>query len=157
MSRLHTADPLMPRLRLILVLFALLLPGFTANAAQSATKRHEPLEVGDQVALYARKFVGVPYSYGGMSPRSGFDCSGLVAFVYRHFGIALPHYTVAQFAEGRHIRRPRLRPGDLVFFGLGHVGLYVGQGRFIHAPHTGARVRIDSLSGWRLTGARRVT
>jgi cell wall-associated NlpC family hydrolase len=151
----------MPRLRLILVLFALLLPGFTANAAQSATKRHEPLEVGDQVALYARKFVGVPYSYGGMSPRSGFDCSGLVAFVYRHFGIALPHYTVAQFAEGRHIRRQRLQPGDLVFFGLGHVGLYVGHGRFIHAAHTGARVRIESLGHgwwrWLLSGARRIT
>ena len=151
----------MPRLRIILVLFALLLPGFTANAAQSATKRHEPLEVGDQVALYARKFVGVPYSYGGMSPRSGFDCSGLVAFVYAHFVISLPHYTVAQFAEGRHIRRPRLRPGDLLFFlGLDHVGLYVGRGRFIHAPHTGARVRIDSLHGWwrtQLIGARRVT
>ena len=147
----------MPRLRLILVLFAFLLPGFTANAAQSATKRHEPLEVGDQVALYARKFVGVPYSYGGMSPRSGFDCSGLVSFVYRHFGIALPHYTVAQLSTGRHIRRRRVRPGDLLFFGLGHVGLYLGNGRFIHAPHTGARVRIERLSRWHLTAVRRVT
>jgi cell wall-associated NlpC family hydrolase len=147
----------MPRLRLILVLFALLLPGFAAKPAQSATKRHEPIEVGDQIALYARKFVGVPYSYGGMSPRSGFDCSGLVAFVYRHFGIALPHYTVAQLSEGRRVRRGRLRSGDLLFFGLGHVGLYLGNGRFIHAPHTGARVRIERLGRWHLTAVRRVT
>jgi peptidoglycan DL-endopeptidase CwlO len=147
----------MPRLRLILVLFALLLPGFAAQAAQSATKRHEPLEVGDQVALYARKFVGVPYSYGGMSPRSGFDCSGLVSFVYRHFGVVLPHYTVAQLSEGRHVPRRRVRPGDLLFFGLGHVGLYLGHGRFIHAPHTGARVRIERLRRWHVTAVRRVT
>jgi len=148
----------MLRLRLIIVLFVLALAGFGANAAHAApTKQETRVEVGDEVARYARKFVGVRYRWGGMSPRSGFDCSGLVAFVYRHFGIPLPHYTVAQLAEGRHVPRRRVRPGDLLFFGLGHVGLYVGHGRFIHAPHTGARVRVESLRGWRLTAARRVT
>ena len=101
-----------------------------------------------RIAGFARRFLGVRYSYGGTSPRSGFDCSGFTRFVYAHFGIALPHYSVAQFGLGRHVARTGLRPGDLVFFdGLGHVGLYIGGGRFIHAPHTGTRVSIDSLAG----------
>ena len=108
---------------------------------------------------FARRFVGVPYRYGGASPRSGFDCSGFTRFVYAHFGIPLPHAAAAQFALGQRVSRSALRPGDLVFFdGLGHVWLYLGGNRFIHAPHTGARVEIDSLSGWfsaRYDGARR--
>ena len=91
-----------------------------------------------------------------MSPRTGFDCSGLVVFVYRHFGVSLPHDTVWQLSTGRHVPRRRLLPGDLLFFGLGHVGLYAGHGRFIHAPHTGARVRIERLRRWRVTDARRI-
>ena len=112
------------------------------------------------IVRYARHYLGVPYSYGGTSPRSGFDCSGFTRFVYAHFGIALPHYSGAQFSMGRRVARAALRPGDLLFFdGLGHVGLYVGRGRFIHAPHTGTRVSIDSISGWyagRYDGARRL-
>jgi len=148
----------MLRLRLIIVLFVLALAGLGANAAHAApSKRQKRIEVGNEVVRYARTFLGVPYRWGGMSPRSGFDCSGLVAFVYRHVGIRLPHYTGGQFTRGRHVLRRRLRPGDLLFFGLGHVGLYVGHGRFIHAPHTGARVRIERLRSWHLTAARRVT
>jgi cell wall-associated NlpC family hydrolase len=112
------------------------------------------------VVRFARHFIGTRYVYGGTSPRSGFDCSGFTRFVYSHFGISLPHYSGAQFYRGRPVSRRGLRPGDLVFFdGLGHVGMYVGNGRFIHAPHTGTRVEIDSLSGWygaRYDGARRV-
>ncbi len=150
----------MLRLRLTLVLFLLALAGSAANATSAAPSKHARVDVGVRVASYARTFVGAPYRYGGMSPRSGFDCSGLVAFVYRHFGIALPHYTGGQIAAGRRVRRRSLRAGDLVFFGVGHVGLYVGRGRFVHAPHAGSRVRVESLwHGWyggRLTAARRV-
>jgi peptidoglycan DL-endopeptidase CwlO len=113
-----------------------------------------------KVVRYARHFLGIPYVYGGTSPRSGFDCSGFTRFVYAHFGIALPHYSGAQFGMGHRVSRAGLRPGDLLFFdGLGHVGLYVGHGRFIHAPHSGTRVSIEPLSGWyagRYDGARRL-
>jgi cell wall-associated NlpC family hydrolase len=123
-------------------------------------KLQQNFAFGKRVVGYAKKFLGVPYVYGGSSPRSGFDCSGFVRFVYAHFGVSLPHSSYAQFGDGRRVSRGGLRPGDLVFFdGLGHVGLYVGNGRFIHAPHTGTRVRIETLAGWyssRFVGARRV-
>jgi len=98
----------------------------------------------------AEQYLGVPYVWGGASP-SGFDCSGLVMYVYGKLGVSLPHYTVSQYdyANGVHVPRSALQPGDLVFFdGLGHVGIYIGNNEFIHAPHTGAVVSIDSLTGW---------
>ena len=110
------------------------------------------------VVSYARHFLGVRYVWGGTSPRSGFDCSGFTRFVYAHFGIALPHYSGAQFEMGHRVSHGALKPGDLVFFdGLGHVGLYIGGGKFIHAPHTGARVSIETLAyHGRFVGARRL-
>jgi cell wall-associated NlpC family hydrolase len=109
---------------------------------------------------FARHYLGVRYSYGGTSPASGFDCSGFTRFVYAHFGIALPHYAGGQFDVGRRVPRGDLEPGDLVFFdGLGHVGIYVGGDRFIHAPHSGTSVSIDPIDGWywaRYDGARRL-
>jgi cell wall-associated NlpC family hydrolase len=123
-----------------------------------AARLHIPL--GTRVAQFARHLVGVRYTYGGSSPRSGFDCSGFVRYVYGHFGVVLPHSSYAQFDQGRSISRASLRPGDLVFFdGMGHVGMYVGNGRFIHAPRSGTRVRIETLAGWyggRFSGARRL-
>jgi peptidoglycan DL-endopeptidase CwlO len=110
----------------------------------------------------AMQYLGTPYVYGGASP-SGFDCSGLVAYAYAQVGVSLPHYTVAQYnyADSVSVSKSQLQPGDLVFFaGLGHVGIYVGNGQFIHAPHTGSVVRIDSLnSGWyaaEYDGAKRI-
>jgi cell wall-associated NlpC family hydrolase len=80
--------------------------------------------------------------------------------VYAHFGVTLPHSSYAQFGDGHRVSRQSLRPGDLVFFdAVGHVGIYVGNGRFIHAPHTGTRVSIEKLGGWyssRFSGARRL-
>jgi peptidoglycan DL-endopeptidase CwlO len=106
-------------------------------------------------ASIALHYLGVPYVYGGASP-SGFDCSGLVMYVYAQLGISLPHYTVAQWNATQPISSPA--PGDLVFFnGLGHVGIYIGGGRFVNAPHTGSVVRIDSISSFGgYVGARRV-
>jgi len=106
-------------------------------------------------ASIALHYLGVPYVYGGASP-SGFDCSGLVMYVYAQLGISLPHYTVAQWNATQPVSSPA--PGDLVFFnGLGHVGIYLGGGRFVNAPHTGSVVRIDSMSGFGgYDGARRV-
>ena len=106
-------------------------------------------------ASIALRYLGVPYVWGGASP-SGFDCSGLVMYVYAQLGISLPHYTVAQWNAAQPISSPE--PGDLVFFnGLGHVGIYIGGGRFVNAPHTGSVVRIDSMSSFGgYDGARRV-
>jgi cell wall-associated NlpC family hydrolase len=117
--------------------------------AALAAPRLTPVErKREAVVGFARHYLGVRYLYGGTSPTSGFDCSGFTRFVYSHFGIVLPHSSGAQFDLGRQVARGGLEPGDLVFFdGLGHVGLYIGGGRFIHAPHTGTRVEIDSLAG----------
>jgi cell wall-associated NlpC family hydrolase len=112
---------------------------------------------GRRVVSYARHFVGVPYSWGGTSPHTGFDCSGFVRYVYSHFGIPLPHSSWADLAHGRRVGRRWLRPGDLVFFyGASHVGIYVGSGRFIDAPHTGSVVRISTMGAYAdYYGARR--
>jgi cell wall-associated NlpC family hydrolase len=146
-----------------------------AQAARSAAQAQAaaPVNVGrpvgsappgryGSVVSIAMQYLGVPYVYGGASP-SGFDCSGLVMYVYAQVGVSLPHYTVAQwnYPNAVSVSRSQLQPGDLVFFaGLGHVGIYVGNGQFIHAPHTGDVVRIDSLSeGWyrsEYDGAKRI-
>lgn len=100
----------------------------------------------DAIVTYAKRFVGTPYRWGGASP-GGFDCSGLTSYVYGKFGVRMAHHTRAQYAAYRKVSRGRLQPGDLVFFdGLGHTGIYVGKGRFIHATHSGDYVRISRLS-----------
>ena len=108
----------------------------------------------------AMQYLGTPYRWGGGDP-SGFDCSGLTAYVYGKMGVSLPHYTGAQWSTGVAVSSGDLQPGDLVFFdGLNHVGLYVGGGQFIHAPHTGDVVKISSMGdSWYAStymGARRI-
>jgi peptidoglycan DL-endopeptidase CwlO len=106
-----------------------------------------PSRYGGVVGI-AMQFLGTPYVYGGSSP-SGFDCSGFVMYVFSKIGVSLPHNAAAQYAYGTPVSRSQLQPGDLVFFnGLGHNGIYVGGGSFIHSPHTGDVVKISSLSGW---------
>ena len=118
--------------------------------------------LGEQAVQIAMGELGVPYVWGGASP-SGFDCSGLTMWVYAQLGIHLDHYTVSQFNAGPHVAESDLAPGDLVFFepGIGHVGIYIGNNEFIHAPHTGTVVQISSLSdSWyaaEYQGAVRVT
>jgi peptidoglycan DL-endopeptidase CwlO len=115
--------------------------------------------LGGQAVAIAEQYLGVPYVWGGASP-SGFDCSGLTMYVYAQLGVSLPHNAAAQYGMGTPVPSNALEPGDLVFFdGLGHVGIYVGGGSFIHAPHTWDVVRISSMTGWyssNYVGARRI-
>lgn len=109
-----------------------------------------------RAASIALSQLGVPYVWGGASPR-GFDCSGLVMWAYAQVGISLPHATSAMYAATRPISMSELQVGDLIFFyGLGHVGIYIGGGRVVHAPHTGDVVRIEQVANMPVTGARRV-
>ena len=141
---------------LVLVLASAVLaaPGSAAAdphkpARKHAAKRHVKKRVspGLRAVQIANHLTGVPYRWGGSSPRAGFDCSGLVRYVYGKVGIDLPHYAASQYGRGRRVSRGALRAGDLVFFsGLGHVGIYAGGGKFIHAPRSGTTVRWSRLS-----------
>ena len=126
--------------------------------AKKRVKKRPLISRGLRAVRIANRLTGIPYVWGGASPRSGFDCSGLVQYVYGKLGISLPHYTVSQYRHGRSVSRSSLRPGDLVFFyGLGHVGIYAGRGKYIHAPGTGSAVRWESLaSNPSYYGARRI-
>jgi len=118
-----------------------------------------PPNVHGGVVGVAMRYLGVPYVWGGSTPR-GFDCSGLVMYAFGQIGISLPHSSYAQFAMGTPVSISQLQPGDLVFFaGASHVGIYIGGGQFIHAPHTGDVVKISSLTGWysaEFAGGRRI-
>jgi peptidoglycan DL-endopeptidase CwlO len=128
-----------------------------SSPAQEATTAG-PSRYGGVVGI-AMRYLGVPYLWGGASP-SGFDCSGLVMYAYAQVGVSLPHSTYALWGMGSPVSRGALQPGDLVFFnGLGHMGIYIGGGQFIHAPRTGDVVKISPISGWyseRWVGARRL-
>ena len=98
------------------------------------------------VVPIALQYLGIPYVWGGSSPSTGFDCSGFTMYVFAQIGVSLPHHAASQFAYGTPVSREQLAPGDLVFFdGLGHMGIYIGGGQFVHAPHTGDVVKISSL------------
>jgi cell wall-associated NlpC family hydrolase len=139
-------------------------PRPTLGPVQVHPKRHvrrRKRTLGERAARIALRAVGVPYRWGGSSPDSGFDCSGLVYWAYGKLGIELPHSSYALAGEGTRIGRSHLKPGDLLFFyGYGHVGLYLGRGRMVHAPHTGRRVEVVRLArssyGRVLDTARRV-
>jgi cell wall-associated NlpC family hydrolase len=136
-------------------------PTASAGSAPAAqpTVVAPPSTHGGVVSI-ALSQVGTPYVWGGASP-GGFDCSGLVMWAFGQVGVSLPHSTYAQYGMGVPVSRDQLQPGDLVFFdGIGHVGIYIGGGEFVHAPHTGDVVKVSSLSeGWyaaTYVGARRI-
>jgi cell wall-associated NlpC family hydrolase len=119
----------------------------------------------DSIVALSRAQLGIKYKRGAESPSSGFDCSGLVQYVMEHFGAKLPRTSREQALVGKKIERDiaSLKPGDLLTFGRGkrisHIGIYIGDGRYVHAPTTGKRVKIETLANTKASwwkGARRV-
>jgi len=128
---------------------AQMVTGKDATARQVALEKiaYEDIFSSNPVLAYASDFLGIPYVWGGTSPE-GFDCSGFTQYVFEHFGVDLPRVSEDQQNVGTIVSRANLQPGDLVFFGTPahHVGIYVGDGNMINAPHTGAVVRVQALS-----------
>lgn len=155
---------------LFLLLLAFMLLAACGSAPQraivsgpSAERAHSPVKVERLIRL-SREQLGTPYRYGGNSPDEGFDCSGLVHYVHARNGLYVPRSTREQFRASTAVPLNGIRPGDLLFFRIsdekpGHVGIYTGYGRFIHAPSSGKAVSRSSLgnSYWksRLIGAGR--
>lgn len=106
----------------------------------------------NEIVTTAKRFLGIPYAWGGASPSEGFDCSGLTMTIYRINGLILPHSSRGQYKTGFPVSKGRLQKGDLVFFAtkrgrrVSHVGIYTGNNQFIHAPGNNKRVRTESLS-----------
>lgn len=137
------------------------LAGGTDRAPRSSTDTRDDLAApgprAAEAVSYAQQKLGSPYVWGATGPNA-FDCSGLVQAAYRSAGVSLPRTTYAQIDAGRRIPRSELRPGDLVFFysGISHVGIYVGDGRMIHAPNPSAPVRVAPIDEMPFAGATRV-
>ncbi|WP_312782491.1 C40 family peptidase [Acidovorax temperans] len=132
-----------------------------------ADKAHTVADRASDLVVNAMGFLGVPYKRGGNSAETGFDCSGFVRAIYQQtVGLVLPRRADQQAASTQVIDKKELQPGDLVFFNtmrrtFSHVGIYVGDGKFIHSPRSGSEVRVEDMrqSYWqrRFDGARRVT
>jgi len=132
----------------------------SAGPAVAEERVQQVSSVAREAVGYAKDQIGKPYRYGAEGPGS-FDCSGLVQYSYKKAGKNLSRTTYTQYREGRSVSRSNLRPGDLVFFysGPSHVGMYVGNGKMIHAPSSGKRVQIVKMAGYynrQFVGARRV-
>ena len=134
------------------------------DSARARSRQTGTAYLRNALVRTAESYLGLPYQWGGTSPETGFDCSGLTMTVYRHNGLSLPRSSRQQFGTGRAVSLQALEPGDLVFFAISrgrkvsHVGIYRGNGTFVHAPGEGKTIRIDSLANTyyrqRFTGGR---
>lgn len=117
---------------------------YTTSIAQLAASKNKL--TGTNIVDYAKKFIGIPYKYGGYTT-AGFDCSGFTMYVYNKFKVTLPRVASSQASKGTAVSKSSLKTGDLVFFGKPayHVGIYVGSGKFIHSPKTGSSIKIMDL------------
>ena len=137
-----------------IVIFSLIVSGCGSNPKYSNIKASLTKQT---VVTTAKRMLGVKYRYGGTSPNRGFDCSGLVQYSHRLAGINIPRTTSQQYRAAKRISKRYLKAGDLVFFkttpsrGISHVGIYLGNNKFIHAPSSGKRVKISSMNDkyWR--------
>lgn len=126
-------------------------PSAAALKGSSASAKPSSKVTGDEIVSKAKQYLGVPYKYGGSSP-SGFDCSGFVYYVFRNLGINISRTQTTMYAQGTPVKKSELKPGDLVFFqntykaGISHVGIYVGDGKFIHSPSSGKVVSYADLN-----------
>jgi cell wall-associated NlpC family hydrolase len=127
----------------------------TVDQNVNPTSVPAPSELGSAITAAAKHFLGIKYTWGGTTPQGGFDCSGIVQYVFRKFGISTPRVSEDQFKGGQGVSQSQARPGDLIFFrhasgDVGHVGIFLGNGQFLHAPHTGDVVKISNLAGYGL-------
>ena len=125
---------------------------FPEDYSAAQIKKTGKGDLRSELVKTAKRFIGIPYRWGGTTAKNGFDCSGLTMVSYRLNGLNLPRVSRSQYKAGRWVAKSKLRPGDLVFFAtkggkrVTHVGMYAGNGEFIHAPRTGKNVRIEKLS-----------
>ena len=149
-----------------MLLFALLLGACASTSDNLPSHQAYSPPTARKLTAYARSLIGTPYKYGGYSPKAGFDCSGFVDYVFRHSAhVSLPHNSRLISRHGFSVKSGQLREGDLVFYdtnhsAYSHVGIYLGNHRFIHAPSSGGRVRTEDMrkTYWKrhYNGARRI-
>jgi cell wall-associated NlpC family hydrolase len=150
-------------MRSILLLSVLLLGACASTKDNVQIHEAGSSGIARKLTSYAQSLIGTPYKYGGYMPDTGFDCSGFVDYVFRQTAnIALPHDAQQISRHGQPIKSSQLREGDLVFYDtFSHVGIYLGNDRFIHAPSSGGRVRTENMRDayWKThySGARRIT
>ncbi len=144
----------MTKLLILILLSSLIAACSTTHPKRSHSvnvKYNSNKHTSQNVINTAKAMLGIKYYYGGNSPKTGFDCSGLVYYSHKKHGITLPRTTSGQLKRVRRIYKSALRPGDLVFFAIdrktvSHVGIYLGNNKFIHSPSTGKRVNITSMN-----------
>jgi len=146
----------MKKIILLLVTFHLCLGVFSCTPSKSYQRRVFFSGAGNRIVRTAKRYLGVRYKSGGTTPR-GFDCSGYVKYVYKKNGLSLPRTATQQFKAGKRVTLRRAKPGDLVFFHtskrktFSHVGIYLGNLKFIHAPRTGKKISFANINNryWR--------